>query len=144
MRCTTYLGGISSDEFNKPADFRPPLTRYGGRSGTAVISSLSDPGGCELFFSALSGQAEILCLLCLQYLLSSPISCNNKPGIESTMPSLRINWSRLALGLVLCLAIAFVRAEGAKDEVMDDVTPGASLSLEELNEQLQVCISPAL
>lgn len=55
------------------------------------------------------------------------------------MPSLRINWSRLALGLVLCLAIAFVRAEGAKDEVMDDVTPGASLSLEELNEQLQDC-----
>lgn len=80
----------------------------------------------------------MLCLLAL-----TPLSCNDKPGIESTMPSLRINWSRLALGLVLCMAIAIVRVEGAKDEVlMDDVTLGAPLSLEELDEQLQVRIYP--
>ncbi|KUI68515.1 Zinc transporter SLC39A7 [Cytospora mali] len=55
------------------------------------------------------------------------------------MPSLCVNWSRLALGLVLCVAIAFVRAEGIKDEVLEDVTLGAPLSLEELDEQLQEC-----
>ncbi|ROW16862.1 hypothetical protein VPNG_01752 [Cytospora leucostoma] len=55
------------------------------------------------------------------------------------MPSLRSNWGRLALGLLLCLAIALVRAQGIKDEVLDDVTLGPALSLEEIEEQLQEC-----
>jgi len=55
------------------------------------------------------------------------------------MPSLRVNWGRLTLGLVLCVAIAFVRAESAKDAVLDDVTLGSPLSMEEIEDQLQVC-----
>lgn len=55
------------------------------------------------------------------------------------MPSLRVNWGRLTLGLVLCFAIALVRAESAKDAVLDDVTLGPPLSLEEIEDQLQVC-----
>lgn len=55
------------------------------------------------------------------------------------MPSLRVNWPRLTLGLVLCVAIAFVRAEGAKGDILDDVTLGPPLSLEEIEDQLQVC-----
>ncbi|KAK2613498.1 hypothetical protein N8I77_000410 [Diaporthe amygdali] len=55
------------------------------------------------------------------------------------MPSLRVNWGRLTLGLVLCFAIALVRAESAKDAVLDDVTLGPPLSLEEIEDQLQEC-----
>lgn len=55
------------------------------------------------------------------------------------MPSLRVNWGRLTLGLVLCVAIALVRAEGAKDAILEDVTLGPPLSLEEIEDQLQVC-----
>ncbi|KAH8764195.1 ZIP zinc transporter [Diaporthe sp. PMI_573] len=55
------------------------------------------------------------------------------------MPSLRVNWGRLTLGLVLCVAIAFVRAESAKDAVLDDVTLGPPLSMEEIEDQLQDC-----
>lgn len=54
------------------------------------------------------------------------------------MPSLRSNWGRLALGLLLCLAIALVRAQAFKDEVLEDVTLEPALSLEEIEEQLQV------
>ncbi|KAK7743146.1 hypothetical protein SLS53_004231 [Cytospora paraplurivora] len=55
------------------------------------------------------------------------------------MPSLRSNLGRLALGLLLCLAIALVRAQGIKDEGLEDVTLGPALSLEEIEEQLQEC-----
>jgi hypothetical protein len=54
------------------------------------------------------------------------------------MPSPRVNWGRLALGLVLCVAIAFVRAESAKDAPLDELTLGPPLSLEEIEDQLQV------
>lgn len=54
------------------------------------------------------------------------------------MPSLRVNWGRLAFGLVLCLAIALVRAETSKDELLDGVTLGQPLSLDEVDERLQV------
>lgn len=52
------------------------------------------------------------------------------------MPSLPVNWPRLSLGLVLCLAIAFVQAEVAS-HVPEKLSPGF-LSLEELDDKLQV------
>ncbi|POS73470.1 ZIP Zinc transporter [Diaporthe helianthi] len=55
------------------------------------------------------------------------------------MPSHRVNWPRLTLGLVLCVAIAFVRAETGKDAALDEVTLGPPLSLEEIEDQLQEC-----
>lgn len=89
----------------------------------------------ELFISSHGGDAFFLTYF-LQ--IFSPWLINSKPGTESTMPSLQTNWGRLALGLVLCVAIALVRAESAKNEAFDEVTLGPPLSLEELDERLQV------
>ncbi|KAL1846579.1 hypothetical protein Daus18300_014223 [Diaporthe australafricana] len=55
------------------------------------------------------------------------------------MPSLRVNWGRLTLGIILCAAIALVRAESAKGAVLDDVPLGPPLSLEEVEDRLQEC-----
>lgn len=53
------------------------------------------------------------------------------------MPSLRLNWPRLAVGLVLCLGIALVQAEVAVGNQTKEASP-ACLTLEELDGKLQV------
>lgn len=53
------------------------------------------------------------------------------------MLSLRIQWPRLAIGLVFCLVIALVQAKVASSAEKGSSSPGL-LSLEELDDKLQV------
>ncbi|CAN8102308.1 unnamed protein product [Discula destructiva] len=56
------------------------------------------------------------------------------------MPSFRIQWPRLAFGLLLCLAIVLVQAEVAsKAQPTGDAASPRVLSLQELDDELQEC-----
>lgn len=56
------------------------------------------------------------------------------------MPSLRIQWPRLALGLVFCTAIALVQAEVLASNESAKLSSPQLMSLQQLDDKLQVCV----
>lgn len=54
------------------------------------------------------------------------------------MPSSWVNWPRLSVGIVLCLAIALVQAEVASNGTDKASVVWGSMSLDELGDKLQV------